>query len=379
MQRLRFFSFAALVAATAPAPARGAEGTSLTPASDTLGDRLGRELTPWLEERVKSGAFSGVVLVTRNGVPIYSAAHGMANRARNVANTMDTRFNLGSMNKSWTAIAIAQLVEQGKIDLDATVGRYVPDLPNQSIRDQVKIRHLLSHASGMGTYFRNGFLRNKVFANGPADYVSYYADDSLAFTPGARMRYSNAGFALLGLIVERVSGRPFYDYMKANVIDRAGMTRAAYVDVRSRPTDVAVGYGKPNGAPEAVENWDFIEQRSSPAGGGYASAADLVAFSRALWSGKLVGKSLVDEFTTGKVAMGPQMQYAFGFGVGSIGGWRHVGHNGGFPGVNAEFAMFPDQGIDVVVLANVDSPAATAVMGRIMSALTGVRLQIETR
>lgn len=377
MQRLRSVSFAALIAASVPAPVLGA-GIPCSPAVDTLGERLRREITPWLEERAKSGAFSGVVLVTRDGVPIYCAAHGLSNRARNVPNTIDTRFNLGSMNKSWTAIAIAQLVEQGKIDLDATVGRYVPDLPNQSIRDRVKVRHLLSHTSGMGTYFRNGFLRDKVFANSPADYVSYYADDSLAFTPGARMRYSNAGYALLGLIIERVSGRPFYDYMKANVIDRAGMKSAAYVDVRSHPADIAVGYGKPNGAPDAVENWDLIEQRSSPAGGAYASAADLAAFSRALWSGKLVSRALVDQFTTGQVAMGPQMQYAFGFGVGSIGGWRHVGHNGGFPGVNAEFAMFPDQRIDVVVLANVDSPAASGVKRRIMSALTGVRLQIET-
>src|SRR5688572_832386 len=129
MLRLRFVSFAALIAAVVPAPARGAEVTPPYPTADTLGDRLRRELAPWLEERAKSGAFSGVVLVTRNGAPIYSAAYGMANRARNLPNTIDTRFNLGSMNKSWTAIAIAQLVEQGTIDLDATVGRYVPELP----------------------------------------------------------------------------------------------------------------------------------------------------------------------------------------------------------------------------------------------------------
>lgn len=108
--------------------------------------------------------FSHVVLIARNGTPIYSAAFGQADREHNVPNTIDTRFNLGSMNKMWTAIAIAQLVERGKIDLDATVGRYVPDLPNQSIRETVKIRHLLSHTSGMGSHFRKGFLRNKTYA-----------------------------------------------------------------------------------------------------------------------------------------------------------------------------------------------------------------------
>ena len=350
------------------------------PTTDTLSEKIRRDLDPWLGERAKSGAFSGVVLIARNGTPIYSAAFGQADRERNVPNTIDTRFNLGSMNKMWTAIAIAQLVERGKVDLDATVGRYVPDLPNQTIRETVKVRHLLSHTSGMGSYFRKGFLRNKTYAATAADLTPFYADDSLAFTPGARMQYSNSGFALLGLIVERVSGQSFYDYAKANVIDRAGMKHAAYVDLRSRPADVAVGYAKPeDGGGEPTANWDNIEQHSSPAGGAYASAPDLIAFSRALWSGKLVSPALVKEFTTGKVAMGPQMQYAFGFGTGSIDAWRQVGHNGGIPGANAEFMMFPDQGVDVVVLANMDPPAATQVVARILGVLTGRQLQINTR
>jgi CubicO group peptidase (beta-lactamase class C family) len=317
------------------------------------------------------------VYVAKNGAPIYSATYGMADRARKVPNTIDTRFNLGSMNKMWTAIAIAQLVEQGKVDLDATVGRYVPDLPNQSIREAVKIRHLLSHTSGMGTYFRKGFLRDKTYAATAKDIVPFYADDALSFTPGERMQYSNAGFALLGLIIERVSGQSFYDYMKTNILGRAGMKGAAYVDVRSHPADVAIGYARPEDGGDAKENWDFIEQHSSPAGGAYASAPDLVAFSRALWGNKLVGSALVRDFTTGKVAMGPQMQYAFGFGVGNIAGWRQVGHNGGIPGANAEFMMFPDQGIDVVVLANMDGPAATQVIFRVVSALTGTNMRFQ--
>jgi CubicO group peptidase (beta-lactamase class C family) len=348
------------------------------PAADSLAEKLQKEVGPWLETQAKNGAFSGVVLVTRNGAPLFSATYGMADRARKVPNTLDTRFNLGSMNKMWTAIAIAQLVEQGKVDLDATVGTYVPDLPNQAIRETVKVRHLLSHTSGMGTYLRNGFLRTKFYAAKAADFVPYYANDSLAFTPGARMQYSNSGFALLGLIVERVSGQSFYDYAKKNIIERADMTRAEYADVRQHPTDVAVGYAKLPQDGSVVENWDLIEQHSSPAGGAYASARDLVAFSRALWSGKLVGLPLVKEFTTGKVAMGPQMQYAFGFGTGDIQGWRQVGHNGGIAGANAEFMMFPDKGVDVVVLANIDAPAATAVVGQILSALTGVKLQFAT-
>jgi len=370
----------AISGAARPSSHIAAPSHSRSAIPDSLSDKLRRELDPWLGERARSGAFSGVVLIAKDGAPVYSAAFGLADRERSVPNAIDTRFNLGSMNKMWTAIAIAQLVERGKVHLDAPVGRYVPDLPNQSIREAVKVRHLLSHTSGMGSYFRNGFLRNKTYAATAADLVPFYADDSLSFTPGARMQYSNSGFALLGLIIERASGQSFYDYMKTNVIDRAGMKRAAYVDVRSHPTDIAVGYAKPeDGSGEPIPNWDLIEQHSSPAGGAYASAPDLVAFSRALWSGKLVSPALVKEFTTGKVAMGPQMQYAFGFGVGKIDAWRQVGHNGGIPGANAEFMMFPDQGVDVVILANMDPPAATQVVARVLGVLTGRQLQINTR
>ncbi|HEY9443740.1 MAG TPA: serine hydrolase domain-containing protein [Gemmatimonadales bacterium] len=347
--------------------------------ADTLGDRLRRTLTPWLEEQAKRGAFSGVVLVAREGREIYSSAWGMADRARGVPNTVETRFNLGSMNKMWTAVAIAQLAERALVDLDAPVGRYVPELPNRTIRERVTIRHLLSHTSGMGSYFENGFLQDHTYAATPVDYVPFYAGDSLAFAPGERMGYSNAGFALLGLIVERASGRPYYEYMRERVLEPAGMTGAAFLDLRARPTDVAVGYAAPEGGRGAAEpNWDLIEPHSSPAGGAYARAADLVAFSRALWGGRLVGPELVREFTTGKVAMGPQMQYGYGFGTAEIAGWRQVGHNGGAPGVNAEMMMFPDQGIDVVVLSNMDPPAATAAIGQVVGALTGVRLRLMT-
>jgi CubicO group peptidase (beta-lactamase class C family) len=215
-----------------------------------------------------------------------------------------------------------------------------------------------------------------VYVNAMADYLPYYATDSLAFEPGTKMLYSNAGMALLGLVIEKVSGQSFYAYVQQHVLDPAGMTGAAYVDVRTHPRDVAVGYGRPDENGPEVENWDFIEQRSGPAGGAYASAPDLVAFSQALFGGRIVKPALVREFTSGKIAMGPQMQYAFGFGTGDIAGWRMVGHNGGAPGINAEFMAFPDQGLDVVVLVNMEPPAATRAISKIVEVLTGRTLMM---
>ncbi len=355
-----------------------AGGTLVPPAapacSDSLASRLAShlsaQLTPELKRSADERRFSGVVLITCEGRAIYSAAYGMANRTKGVPNTMDTRFNLGSINKMWTAIAIAQLVERQQVDVNAPVGRYLPDLPNRAVREQVLVKHLLTHTSGLGSYFTRGYLEDRPALTKAADLQRFFVDDSLAFSPGARFAYSNAGFALLGMIVERVSGTNYYEYMKRNVIERAGMAGAAFLTLPTDDTRIAMGYATPPGTSDTLENMNMVERTSSPAGGAFATAKDLVAFGRALWSGTLVNRALVDEFTAGKVSMGG-LKYAYGFGEGSANGWREVGHNGGAPGVSADFKSFPEQGIEIVVLANVDAPAADNAMSLAVSAVTG--------
>ena len=337
---------------------------------DSLAAHLAAQITPELNTAVAERGFSGVVLIVCHGKTVFSGAYGMAHRGTRTPNSLETRFNLGSINKMWTAIAIAQLVEAQKIDVNAPVGRYLPDLPNRAMRETVLVRHLLSHTSGLGSYFTRGYLEDRPVLTRAADLQRFFVDDSLAFSPGARFRYSNAGFALLGMIVERVSGVNYFDYMQRHLIERAGMAGAAFLTLPSTAPKLAMGYATPPGTSDTLENWTMVERTSSPAGGAFATAQDLVAFSRALWAGRLVKRALVDEFTTGKVSMGP-MRYAFGFGEGSANGWREVGHNGGAPGVSADFKSFPDQGIDIVVLANVEPPAAEAVMSLAVSAVTG--------
>jgi CubicO group peptidase (beta-lactamase class C family) len=331
--------------------------------------RLEQRLRPMLQQRAESGSFSGVVLVACKGQPLFSAAYGDANRAKGQKNTLDTRFNLGSMNKMWTAVAIAQLVEQRKVDIEATVGTYLPDLSNAQLRDSVRIRHLLTHTSGLGTYFKRGYLRDRVAITRAEQLGRFFMDDSLSFTPGSRSQYSNAGFAVLGMIVEKVSGVSYFEYVRRNVIERAGMSGADFITLPLPTGNFATGYATPPG--ESVqENTEFVERSSTPAGGAYANAASIVAFSRALWSGKLVAPSIVQQFTSGKVEM-MGVKYAFGFGESFTNGWRSVGHNGGAPGVGADFRSFPEYDIDIVVLTNVDMPEATVVMNAAAAAVTG--------
>lgn len=357
--------FAALWA-TLPAPVLPAPCTQ----DSTLPTRIQRQVSATLRQRADSGTFSGVVLVACEGRTLFSAAHGFADRRRSTPNTLATRFNLGSANKMWTAVAIAQLVEQGRLHVDSPVGHYLPDFPNTDVRQRVLVRHLLTHTSGLGSYFRRGYLRDRVALTRASDLVRFFAEDSLAFNPGDRFLYSNAGFAVLGMIVERLSGLSYYDYVTRHVLERAGMRGAGFLTLPLPDTGYATGYASPPGAPQPVDNSDLIERSSSPAGGGYADASSMVAFGRALWGGRLAGEALVREFTTGKVDM-MGLRYGFGFGESFPGGWRMVGHNGGAPGVGVEFASFPEQGIDVVVLTNVDMPEAAQVLATIVGAITG--------
>ena len=335
---------------------------------DSIAARLRDGFTPFLRGLADQDRFSGTVVVARNGVPVFSAAYGLADKEHNVPNSVETRFNLGSMNKMFTAISIAQLVEAGRISLDSTVGAYLTDYPNRDVAKNVTIRQLLTHTSGLGDFFIRGYPENGVRVARASDLFQYFVQDTLSFRPGARMAYSNAGFAVLGAIIERVSGTTYFDYVQQHIFARAGMTASGF-----DPAGAATGYTR-RVAGEGIfgpdtglrhSNAGLIEARGGPAGGGYSTAHDIIAFSRALWAGKLVGTSLVDEFTTGKVTMGPVMKYAFGFGDMHLGNVRIVGHNGGAKGVNAEFDSYPELGYDVVVLANLDPPIASTVIGRI--------------
>jgi D-alanyl-D-alanine carboxypeptidase len=337
---------------------------------DSVVARLDRDFAPYLRDLAGQDRFSGIVVVAKNGVPFYHAEYGMADKSASVSNTTDMRFNLGSMDKMFTAIAIAQLVESRRVWLDSTVGTYLRAYPNRDVASNVTVRQLLTHTSGLGDYFIRGYPENGMRINRAADLLQYFVMDSLAFRPGARMSYSNAGFAVLGAIIEQVSGESYFDYVQRHIFLPAGMMRSGFEAERG---STAIGYTR-RGPGEGIQgpdtgarhpNTGLIEARGGPAGGGYSTAHDLIAFARSLWSGKLVSRALVDEFTTGKVTMGPVMKYAFGFGDLHIGSTRIVGHNGGAKGVNAEFDSYPDLGYDVVVLTNYDPPVASAVIQRI--------------
>jgi D-alanyl-D-alanine carboxypeptidase len=277
-------------------------------------------------------SFSGVVAVGRRGVVIHVAAAGTT-QPGGMRASPETAFNLGSINKLFTEIVVRQLaVEQGW-SLDTTLAALWPDYPNPAVARAVTIRQLLTHRSGVqGNVFagdsvaRGRLLRLR-------DFLPLLVNEPLQFTPGARQAYSNAGFVLLGLLIEQRTGHSYYDVVAERIYRPAGMARAAHWRRDSLPTFAAVGMVSRSEAGAMLENsrpnTGTLPARGSSAGGGYASAADLLRFVQALRAGVL-----------------PQAPPP-GIGVA-----------GGSPGANAivEGALPGDR--DLVVLANVDPPAA---------------------
>lgn len=327
--------------------------------------RLAAAAASYAQKQAAAGLFSGTVLIARNGVPIFQRAYGLADRASGIRNALNTRFRIGSMNKMFTATAIMQLVQAGKIDLNKPFGTYVTGYPNTSVSSSVTIRELLTHTGGTGDIFGPAFEKNRSKLRTLQDYVDLYGKRPARFKPGSKFEYSNYGFILLGVVIERVSGQSYYDYVRDHVFMPAGMTSTGSEPEDDTVADRSVGYTSgSNGALQP--NTDTLPYRGTPAGGGYSTVGDLMRFANALLSHKLLDAQYTDMMTTGKVEMVPGLKYGFGFGDHVINGTRCFGHNGGAPGMNGDLEICPDSGYVVAVLSNLDPPAA----GRIADFIT---------
>jgi CubicO group peptidase (beta-lactamase class C family) len=329
----------------------GVVGERLAPARMTEAEALAA-LAAHAEELVKKDQFSGAVLIARHGTVIFQKAWGRANRESGAPATPDTQFRIGSMNKMFTSVATLQLVEAGKLRLDDPIGRYLPDYPNQDVASKVTVRHLLTHTGGTGDIFGPEFMENRLTLREHGDYVKLYGSRGLAFEPGARFDYSNYGFVLLGALIEKVSGMPYYEYVRSNVFQPAGMTSTDSLPENEPVPNRAAGYTR--GESGWVANTDTLPWRGTSAGGGYSTVGDLFRFAQALESGTLISKATFAQ------ALTPPGKEPYGFGFAIQGEpFRSYGHNGGAPGINGDLRVFPELGYVLVGLSNLDPPAAS--------------------
>jgi D-alanyl-D-alanine carboxypeptidase len=319
-------------------PPAGAQSTRPSPISQA---ELVRRLSSSVDSLAKAGQFSGVALLAKDGVPIFQRAYGMADRERGVANNPETAFNLGSINKVFTQIAILQLRAAGKLDLDSTLATYWPDYPNKEVAQKITIRQLLRHTSGIGGNIFDapaGGKRNDI--RSLRDYLPLFVNQPLQFEPGRRNAYSNAGYVVLGLLIERLSGEDYYTYVREHIFEPGRMTRTGSFAVDSLPPNTAIGYTR--GDEHALStaplrpNTRNLPGRGSSAGGGYSTAQDLVGFLQALREQRI---------PSGMPAS--------------------LGIAGGSGGMNASVEGDLPGGYDLIVLANLDPPAAERIAGMV--------------
>jgi CubicO group peptidase (beta-lactamase class C family) len=317
------------------------------------------ELVTLIEDLAAQDQFSGAVLIAQEGEPIFEGAYGLADRSSEVPNRVDTKFNLGSMNKMFTATAILQLVEQGKLSIDDKIIDHLPDYANQEAANKVTIHHLLTHTSGMGNVFTDEYDRMpKDQFRTPEDWLPLFVDASLQFEPGAQFYYSNAGYVVLGLVIESITGQSYYDYVMENVYEPSGMLNTDSYERDKDVPNLAIGYTtqgyEGNELGEPISNTDRLPGRGFPAGGGYSTVEDLLKFRNALLSHQLLSPDSTDLLLTGKIELREGLLYAYGFFDRIVGDQRVVGHSGGFPGICDFMDIYLDLGYTVIVLSNTD-------------------------
>lgn len=316
------------------------------PAGPALEDAdAAKQARTFLESRAASGAWSGAALIARGNEVLVSGAWGDADRGRKIPNTTGTRFNVGSIGKMFTRVAIAQLAQAGKLSLDDPLSKFLPDFPHA---DSITIAMLCAHRSGVGDIFNDAYAamdRSRLRHN--RDYLALIRDQPLWFAPGTSQRYSNGGYVLLGEVIAKASGEDYYDYLAKHVFGPAGMTATAALVEGDGTKGVARGYTKQGGDAER-DNAATRPARGSAAGGSYSTLADLLAFDRAV-----LGARLCNAGWSSWVTEGPRPT---GTGAAVAPEVPQFGFAGGAPGLNVEWSHEGD--VTLIVLTNRDPEVA---------------------
>lgn len=283
-------------------------------------DKIISEVDSYCTRLADSNVFAGNVFIADKERVMYSKSFGSNSEGK--PNHAEQQFGLASLGKLFTAVGILQLLQRKQINLDSTVAAYLPQFKNETLAKEVTIRQLLTHTSGMGDFFENpDYQKNAGNYKTTGDFLPLLEADTLSFMPGSSWQYSNSGFILLALIIERITGIPFVDYVENNILKKAGMTMTI------------VGSG---------------------AGGGFSTVPDLYQFAKSLKNNKLLDKEttrLLFEYTIDDT-----------WGLGSVhqklGSENIFGHGGDYEGVCTDFAMYLNSGHTVIILSNMDPPFA---------------------
>ncbi|MBC8163956.1 MAG: beta-lactamase family protein [Roseiflexaceae bacterium] len=307
----------------------------------------------YLSGLTTSGQFSGAVLVAKNGAVVIARGYGAADAAGSVPNSPETRFRLASISKQFTAMAIMQLVDRGQIGLDTPACEYLDSCP--AAWQRITVRHLLSHTSGLPNFTDFGsYEATMAQPTTPEDLVARFRDQPLLNEPGAVYRYINSGYVLLGVIVERVGGTNYGEYLDEHVFGPLGMRESGY-DLGG--AGVAQGFDAP-GLPCAVLHASTL----FASGGLYSSVRDLYRWDQALYTSALLPDDLRAQMFTPQAG-----SYGFGWIITQRGGQRSVEHPGLMSGAATQIVRLPEAGATVIVLSNLYTANVEAIASQLVA------------
>jgi len=307
--------------------------------------------------------FMGSVLVARDGRVLIDKGYGYADLEWNIPNDPDTVFRLGSVTKQFTAAAILLLEERGKLRTSDLVSAYLPDAP--AAWAKITIFNLLTHTSGIPNYTELPDLPTfKLLPTTPDQLVARFEAKPLVFQPGEKWVYSNSNYALLGLLIEKVSGQTYADFLQQNIFTPLKMSHSGYDTSAAIIPHRASGYGM---GPKGPQNAGYVDMTVPYAAGAlYSSTRDLRLWEEALYGGKLLSPASLKKMTT------PFLNnYAMGLAVGQSGGHAFFSHSGGIDGFNTYLAYYPDEKMTVVVLGNLNGDAPDMIGGQLAAVAHG--------
>ena len=300
----------------------------------------------YMKQWVDIKHFSGSVLVAQKGKIVLAKGYGMANYEHNVPNTMQTKFHIGSMSKQFVSMAIMILVKQGKLALEDTVANFFSDYPNGK---KITLYQLLTHTSGIPDYLNSpkfNFKEKRALPATMIELVDLFKDKPLEFIPGSKYSYSNSGYALLGAIIEKVSGQSYGQFLQENILKPLKMNNSGLLDSKTVLLHRAQGYEVIG--PVLQNSLYYDPSRIIPAGGMFSTVEDMYRWDRALYTESLVSKDLSNLMFT------PYLDYyGFGWVIQKIHGHNVVWHNGSWCDCASIIVRFIDDDICIIILGNI--------------------------
>jgi CubicO group peptidase (beta-lactamase class C family) len=318
--------------------------------------QLGVKLDSILNNEFMTDEPGCAVLVSRKGEVVYRNAFGIANMEFNIPNTPDVVFEIASMSKQLTGIAIMQLVEQGKIDLQDSITKYIPDYPTQGYT--ITIEHLLTNTSGIKDFMVMEQFNPNVWRvdYAPEDFIDFFKNEKMDFTPGTKFNYSNSGFYLLGYIIEKVSGMSYEHYLEKNIFVPAGMTHSSFNNYNKIVKNRVKGYEK---GENGFMNCEYVSPTIFYSAGGLLSTVDdFNKLYMALTSYKLLSKeSLEKAWTSYTLQNGEKTGYGYGIQVRKLDGYQTISHAGGGVGFYTQQWFFPEFDVHFIMYTNCENYA----------------------